>query len=121
MQALAKSPWGVFTIAMTIPVAFIMGTALRTGKMNVTAITIDPIATVITGRADLLVTITTLSLPAVDLGGHTSTVTFTVTIPYPAGVSGSARTARDGSRRSGLRHRESPARARWFSRASAAT
>src|ERR1700730_4889592 len=25
VQALAKSPWGVFTIAMTIPVAFIMG------------------------------------------------------------------------------------------------
>jgi carbon starvation protein len=40
VQALAKSPWGVFTIAMTIPVAFIMGTALRSGKFNVTAITI---------------------------------------------------------------------------------
>ena len=44
VQALAKSPWGVFTIAMTIPVAFIMGTALRTGKMNVTAITIFGLA-----------------------------------------------------------------------------
>jgi hypothetical protein len=61
---------------------------------RVTAITIDPIAIVITGRADLLVGITTLSLPAVDLSGHTSTITFTLTIPYPAGVSGSARTAR---------------------------
>ena len=40
VQALAKSPWGVFTIAMTIPVALIMGIGLRTGKMNVTAITI---------------------------------------------------------------------------------
>jgi len=40
VQALAKSPWGVFTIAMTIPVAFIMGAALRSGKFNVTAITI---------------------------------------------------------------------------------
>src|SRR6195256_3494013 len=40
VQALAKSPWGVFTIAMTIPVAFIMGIGLRTGKVNVTAITI---------------------------------------------------------------------------------
>jgi carbon starvation protein len=40
VQALAKSPWGVFTIAMTIPVAFIMGAGLRTGKVNVTAITI---------------------------------------------------------------------------------
>src|SRR6202171_4138944 len=40
VQALAKSPWGVFTIATTIPVAFIMGIGLRTGKVNVTAITI---------------------------------------------------------------------------------
>src|SRR2546428_2728392 len=40
VQALAKSPWGVFTIAMTIPVAFIMGIGLRTAKVNVTAITI---------------------------------------------------------------------------------
>src|SRR6202171_391168 len=40
VQALAKSPWGVFTIAMTIPIAFIMGIGLRTGKVNVTAITI---------------------------------------------------------------------------------
>jgi carbon starvation protein len=40
VQALAKSPWGVFTIAMTIPVAFIMGAGLRSGKVNVTAITI---------------------------------------------------------------------------------
>jgi carbon starvation protein len=40
VQALAKSPWGVFTIAMTIPVAFIMGIGLRTGRVNVSAITI---------------------------------------------------------------------------------
>jgi carbon starvation protein len=40
VQALAKSPWGVFTIAMTIPVALIMGIGLRTGKVSVTAITI---------------------------------------------------------------------------------
>ena len=32
VQALAKSPWGVFTIAMTIPVALIMGSGLRTGR-----------------------------------------------------------------------------------------
>ena len=61
---------------------------------RVTAIAIDPIAVVISGRADLLVTITTLSLPAVDLSGHTSTSTFTLKIQYPAGVSGSALTAR---------------------------
>jgi carbon starvation protein len=44
VQALAKSPWGVFTIAMTIPVAFIMGIGLRTGKVNVAAITIFGLA-----------------------------------------------------------------------------
>ncbi len=40
VQALAKSPWGVFTIATTIPVALIMGAGLRSGKVSVTAITI---------------------------------------------------------------------------------
>jgi carbon starvation protein len=40
VQALAESPWGVFTIAMTIPVALIMGVGLRTGKVNVMAVTI---------------------------------------------------------------------------------
>jgi carbon starvation protein len=40
VQALAESPWGVFNIAMTIPVALIMGIGLRTGKVNVLAVTI---------------------------------------------------------------------------------
>src|SRR5438067_2660452 len=40
VQALAQSPWGVFTIAVTIPLALIMGIALRTGKVSVIAITI---------------------------------------------------------------------------------
>ena len=40
VQALAKSPWGVFTIAMTIPVALVMGFGLRSGKVSVTAVTI---------------------------------------------------------------------------------
>ena len=40
VQALAQSPWGVFTIAMTIPVALIMGMGLRTRKVNVIAVTI---------------------------------------------------------------------------------
>src|SRR3954464_4678920 len=40
VQALAKSPWGVFTIAMTIPIALIMGAGLRSGKVSVLAITI---------------------------------------------------------------------------------
>src|SRR5947209_9369759 len=39
VQALAQSPWGVFTIAMTIPVALIMGIGLRSGLFNVSWIT----------------------------------------------------------------------------------
>src|SRR3954447_12963888 len=39
VQALAKSPWGVFTITTTIPVAMIMGLGLKTGRMNVKWIT----------------------------------------------------------------------------------
>ncbi|HEY2139999.1 MAG TPA: carbon starvation CstA family protein, partial [Chthoniobacterales bacterium] len=35
VQALAKSPWGVFTIATTIPVAMLMGLGLRSGKISV--------------------------------------------------------------------------------------
>src|ERR1700682_388598 len=40
VQALARSPWGLFTIATTIPVALIMGFGLRSGKVNVMAVTI---------------------------------------------------------------------------------
>src|SRR5438552_515843 len=40
VQALAESPWGVFTIAVTIPIALIMGFGLRSGKVNVMAVTI---------------------------------------------------------------------------------
>jgi carbon starvation protein len=39
VQALASSPWGVFTIAVTIPVALIMGFGLRTGRVNVGLVT----------------------------------------------------------------------------------
>jgi carbon starvation protein len=39
VQALAKSPWGVFTIAMTIPVALIMGIGLRSGRLGVGMVT----------------------------------------------------------------------------------
>src|SRR3954451_7123278 len=35
VQALAKSPWGVFTMATTIPVAMIMGIGLRSGRVGV--------------------------------------------------------------------------------------
>ncbi len=40
VQALAKSPWGVFTIAMTIPIAVLMGIGLRSGRVGVGWITI---------------------------------------------------------------------------------
>jgi len=40
VQALAESPWGVFTIATTIPIALIMGVGLRTGKVSVLGVTI---------------------------------------------------------------------------------
>ena len=39
VQALAKSPWGVFTIATTIPVAFVMGLGLRSGRFSVAWVT----------------------------------------------------------------------------------
>src|SRR5881296_2279921 len=35
VQALARSPWGVFTVATTIPVALIMGIGLRSGRVGV--------------------------------------------------------------------------------------
>jgi carbon starvation protein len=44
VQALAKSPWGVFTIAMTIPIALLMGAGLRSGIFNVSWITAFGIA-----------------------------------------------------------------------------
>src|SRR5881398_645767 len=40
VQALAESPWGVFTISTTIPIALVMGIGLRTGKVSVMAVTI---------------------------------------------------------------------------------
>ncbi|MFL6521439.1 MAG: carbon starvation protein A [Chthoniobacterales bacterium] len=44
VQALAKSPWGVFTIATTIPVAMIMGLGLHSGKFGVGWVTAFGIA-----------------------------------------------------------------------------
>jgi hypothetical protein len=61
---------------------------------RITAITINPIATVISGRADVLAKITTLALPAVDLSASTSEVTFRIALAYPAGVVGSIQTVR---------------------------
>jgi carbon starvation protein len=40
VKALAESPWGLFTIAATIPLAMIMGVAIKSGKVGVTATSI---------------------------------------------------------------------------------
>jgi carbon starvation protein len=40
VKALSESPWGLFTIAATIPLAFIMGVAIKSGKVSVTAATL---------------------------------------------------------------------------------
>jgi YbbR domain-containing protein len=61
---------------------------------QVTAITFDPLAVLISGKADVLSKIKNITLPAVDLNGRTSDVTFRITIPYPAGVTGPVPTAR---------------------------
>ena len=37
VKALAESPWGLFTIAATIPLAFVMGIMIKSGKFSVTA------------------------------------------------------------------------------------
>jgi len=39
-KALAHSPWGLFTIACTIPLAMIMGVAIKSGKIGVTPVSI---------------------------------------------------------------------------------
>ncbi|HEY8990615.1 MAG TPA: carbon starvation CstA family protein [Luteolibacter sp.] len=40
VKALAESPWGLFTIAATIPLAMVMGLAIKSGKIGVTAASI---------------------------------------------------------------------------------
>ncbi|KAB2642683.1 MAG: carbon starvation protein A [Verrucomicrobia bacterium] len=40
VKALSESPWGLFTIAATIPLAFIMGAAIKSGKASVTQATV---------------------------------------------------------------------------------
>ncbi|MDD5262438.1 MAG: carbon starvation CstA family protein [Methylacidiphilales bacterium] len=35
VKAMAESPWGVFTVAMTIPIAFLMGCGLRYTKLGI--------------------------------------------------------------------------------------
>ena len=40
VNALAESPWGLFTITATIPLAMVMGLAIKSGKVSVTAASI---------------------------------------------------------------------------------
>ncbi len=40
VNALAESPWGLFTIAATIPLAMVMGLTIKSGKVGVTAASI---------------------------------------------------------------------------------
>lgn len=61
---------------------------------RVTAITITPIAVLISGRADVLAKIAAVAVPAVDLSKSTSDVTFRIAVSYPAGVSGPPQTVR---------------------------
>jgi carbon starvation protein len=44
VNALADSPWGLFTIAMTIPLAIVMGLLLKSGKATVLTATILGVA-----------------------------------------------------------------------------
>ena len=61
---------------------------------RITAITVDPISVLMSGKAAVMVKLTSLTLPAVDLSGHTSDFTFRITIPYPVGVTGPIPNAR---------------------------
>jgi hypothetical protein len=51
-------------------------------------VSFSPLLVLVTGRADILLKVTSLTLPAADLSGHTSSFTVSVAIPYPAGVTG---------------------------------
>ncbi|MEI8039623.1 MAG: carbon starvation CstA family protein [Verrucomicrobiota bacterium] len=44
VKALAESPWGLFTIAATIPLAMIMGLLLKSGAMRVTGVSVIGVA-----------------------------------------------------------------------------
>jgi YbbR domain-containing protein len=61
---------------------------------RITNIIIDPVAVQCTGPADAIARLTTITLPAVDLGGSTSNVSFNPRIPIPDGVTCSQTTAK---------------------------
>jgi YbbR domain-containing protein len=61
---------------------------------RITNISIDPGTIVISGPADVLATITTITLPPMDLTGVTSNKTFQVVIPLRPDITGSVGVAR---------------------------
>jgi YbbR domain-containing protein len=60
---------------------------------RITGVTITPLTVDITGDQSALTRFRTIQLPAVDLSGSRSDVTFQVTISYPNGVTGNEETA----------------------------
>jgi YbbR-like protein len=61
---------------------------------HVTGVVIAPVTIVLTGPADKLALVQYLSLPPVDLSSSTTNATFSVQIPFPAGMSGSVAVAK---------------------------
>jgi hypothetical protein len=61
---------------------------------HVTGVVIAPVTVILTGPADKLAPVQYLSLPPVDLSGATTNSTFSVQIPFPTGMSGSAAVAK---------------------------
>ena len=61
---------------------------------RITDIKVDPVSVVISGPPETLTTITMITLPAVDLGGSTTSRTFQIPIPYQTGVTGPVAIAR---------------------------
>ena len=61
---------------------------------HVTGVVIAPVTVVLTGPADKLALVQNLPLPPVDLSSATTNATFSVQIPFPAGMSGSVAVAK---------------------------
>ncbi len=61
---------------------------------RITDVKVDPVTVVISGPPDTLTGITFITLPAVDLGGATSSKTFQIPIPYREGITGPVAIAR---------------------------
>jgi len=61
---------------------------------HVTGVVIAPVTVVLTGPADKLALVQNLPLPPVDLSSATANATFSVQIPFPAGMSGSVAVAK---------------------------